>query len=156
MLVVLLLVVIAVLLYLRHPDRDYTLSAAVLIAALTWLAIEVHLLRLLHDLFALAVDHWVDTVIGLSALLLLIVPAIMIYVAIRDQMDERATRPYLQPVRGAVPARHSVLDKFERRVAVLMALGYSRTQAEGTALHQMKRDLSSHPGSGETSRPHAS
>ncbi|MGA8301359.1 MAG: hypothetical protein WB817_17885, partial [Terriglobales bacterium] len=92
MLVVLLLVVIAVLLYLRHPDRDYTLSAAVLIAALTWLAIEVHLLRLLHDLFALAVDHWVDTVIGLSALLLLIVPAIMIYVAIRDQMDERATR----------------------------------------------------------------
>ena len=131
MVVVFLLVVIALLLYLRQPHRDYTLSIALLIAALTWLSIEIHLLELLRDVFALAIDHWGDTVMAFCAAILLIVPASMIYVAVRDP----------------VATRHTVLDKFERRVATLMALGYGRTEAEATALHQMKRDMG-HSASG--------
>jgi hypothetical protein len=126
MIVVSLLVVVAILLYLGQPNRDHTLGIALLIAALTWLSIEVHLLHLLRDVFALALDHWLDTLMALCAVMVLIVPAIMLYVGMRDP----------------VAARHIVLDRFERRVATLMALGYGRTEAEATALHQMKRDLS--------------
>lgn len=155
MLAVFLLVAIALLLCRRQPSRDCTLSAALLIAALTWLAIDVHLLHLLRDLFAVAVDHWFDTVVAFGAAVLLIVPATMLYVGIRDQMEERARRMERGERRGfgeAVPARaqHSVMDKFERRVATLMALGYSRTQAENTALHQMKRDMA-RPAGGQQS-----
>jgi hypothetical protein len=132
MIVVSLLVVIAILLYLGQPHRDYTLGIALLIAALTWLSIEVHLLHLLRDVVALALDYWLDTLMALCAVILLIVPATMLYVGVRDP----------------VVARHTVLDKFERRVATLMALGYGRTEAETTALHQMKRDLS-HSASGQ-------
>ena len=67
MIVVFLLVVIAVFLYLRQPQRDYTLSAAVMIAAFTWLSIEIHLLGLLHDVLALALDHWLDAVMVFCA-----------------------------------------------------------------------------------------
>lgn len=121
-----LLVIIAILLYQRQPQRGYTLGVAVLIAAFTWLSIEIHLLHLLRDVLAVALDHWVDTVMAFCAFILLIVPATMLYVGVRNP----------------VVARHTVLDKFERRVATLMALGYGRTEAEVTALHQMKRDLS--------------
>ena len=126
MVVVSLLAVIAILLYLRQPHRDYSLGIALLIAAFTWLSIEIHLLELFRDVFALALDHWVDTVMAFCAVILLIVPATMIFVAVRDRLDDR----------------HTVLDRFERRVATLMALGYGRTDAEASALHQMKRDLS--------------
>lgn len=133
MTVVVLLVVIATLLYVRRPSRDYSLGVALLIGAFTWLAIEIHLLRLLKDVFALAVDHWVETVTVFGAVILLIVPAIMIYMALRDEIEF--------PDR----TRNTLLNKFERRVATLMALGYGRTQAEVTALHQMKRDLEHNP-----------
>lgn len=150
MVVVSLLVVIAILLYLRRPDRDYSLSAALLIAAFTWLAIEIHVLRLLQDLVALAVAHWVDVTTALAAAILLVVPAMMLYIAVRDHLDHRARGP----LRNLVPthARHTVLNKFERRVATLMALGYRRTQAEATALNQMKRDLAHYRGTKGTAR----
>lgn len=143
MVVVFLLVVIAILLCLRQPDRDYSLSAALLIAALTWLAIEIHLLGLLENLFAIALAHWIDVMIALAAAILLVVPAIMLYIAVREQIDNRATGKSLGPLRDLVPTNthNTVLSKFERRVATLMALGYRRTLAEATALHQMKRDL---------------
>jgi hypothetical protein len=153
MVVVFLLVVIAILLYRRRPDRDYSLSAALLIAAFTWLAIEIHVLRLLQDLVALAVAHWVDVTTALAAAILLVVPAMMLYIAVRDQLDHRAKSP--GPLRNLVPthARHTVLNKFERRVATLMALGYRRTQAEATALNQMKRDLEHYPSTKAHDQP---
>ncbi|HVM93276.1 MAG TPA: hypothetical protein VMT67_10725 [Terriglobales bacterium] len=147
MTVVFLLAVIAILLYLRRPNRDYTLGAAVLIAALTWLAIDVHLLRMLQEVFAFAMENWVDVVMALGALVLLIVPAVMIYIGVRDELDKRALvghpRDPLTPACKAVSSnpRNRVLDKFEQRVATLTALGYGRTEAETTAFHQMKRDL---------------
>lgn len=142
MVVVFLLVVIAILLYLRRPDRDYSLSAALLIAALTWLAIEIHVLRLLQDIVALAVAHWVDVTTALAAAILLVVPAMMLYIAVRDQLD-----------RATGKSRDPVLNKFERRVATLMALGYRRTQAEATALNQMKRDLEHYPSTKAHDQP---
>ncbi len=157
MVVVFLLVVIALLLYLRQSQRDYTLSAAVLIAALTWLSIEIHLLGLLHDVMALALDHWLDAVMVFCAVILLIVPAMMIYVGIRDQLEERDECRGEHSSLGraaAARSRHTVLDKYERRVATLRALGYGRTEAEATALHQMKRDMS-HSARGERT-PHNS
>lgn len=153
MTVAILLVVIAVLLYTCHPRRDYTLSIALLIAAFTWLAIEIRLLRILRDVFALAFEHWVETVMAFGAAILLIVPAMMLYIAIRDQIDSRN----LARVRHASRShtRNTVLDKFERRVATLMALGYGRTEAEATALHQMKRDLDHYPNAKHASNHHA-
>jgi hypothetical protein len=152
MTVAILVVVIAILLYTCHPKRDYTLSVALLIAAFTWLAIEIHVLRLLRDVFALALEHWIETVMAFGAVILLIVPAIMLYIAIRDQIDSRGLVRERHPSSGTV--RSSVLNKFERRVATLMALGYGRTQAEATALHQMKRDLDHYPITKQASNHH--
>jgi hypothetical protein len=136
MTVVALLVVIAILLYTCHPKRDYSLSVALLIAAFTWLAIEIHLLRILRDLFALALEHWIEIVMAFSAAILLIVPAIMIYIAVRDQLDK---------CEKVQEAHGTVRSKFERRVTTLMALGYGRTQAEANALRLLKRDFHNHP-----------
>jgi len=138
MTVAILVVVIAILLFTCHPERDYTVSAALLIGAFTWLAIEIHLLGLLRDVFALALDHWLDTVMAFGAVILLVVPASMLYLAVRDHLDRRSFAHAQHPSFG--PSRNTV-NRFERRVATLMALGYGRTQAEATALHQMKRDL---------------
>ena len=145
MTVIFLLVVIAILLYTRRPHRDYSLSVALLIAAFTWLALEIHPLRLLRGLFALAVEHWADTVTAFSGVVLLIVPAAMIYIALRDQIASRAL----------TGARNTVLNKFERRVDTLMALGYGRTEAEANAFHQMKRDLNNYPAARRASKHHA-
>lgn len=152
MTVAILLVVIALLLYTRHLKRDYTVSVALLIAAFTALAIEIHLLELLRDVLAIALDHWVETVTVLGGVILLIVPALMLYIAVRDQIDNRKLAPRQQ---SRVPAHSMVLSRFERRVATLMALGYGRTQAEATALQQMKRDLGQQPVARQGSKHHA-
>ena len=153
MIVAILLVVIAILLYTCHLKRDYTVYVALLIAAFTALAIEIHFLELLRDVFAIALDHWVDTVVMFGGIMLLIVPALMLYIAVRDHIDNRNLgRKRYQTY---VPIHSKVLSKFERRVATLMALGYGRTQAEATALQQMKRDLEHHSAAGQGSRHHA-
>jgi hypothetical protein len=153
MIVAILLVVIAILLYTCHLKRDCTVYVALLIAAFTALAIEIHLLELLRDVFAIALDHWVDTVVMFGGIMLLIVPALMLYIAVRDHIDNRNLgRKRYQTF---VPIQSTVLSKFERRVATLMALGYGRTQAEATALQQMKRDLEHHSAAGQGSRHHA-
>jgi hypothetical protein len=152
MTVAILVVVIAILLFTCHPKRDNTVSAALLIAAFTWLAIEIHLLRLLRDVFALALDHWLDTVMAFGAVILLVVPASMLYIAIRDHLDRRSLAHAQHQSFG--PSRNTV-TRFERRVATLMALGYGRTLAEATALHQMKRDLDHSPSTKHASNRHA-
>jgi len=138
MTVVFLLVVIAILLYRHQAGRNYTLGVGLLIAALTWLAIEIHLLRILRVVFAVAVEHWLDMVVAFGAAVLLIVPGIMIYLAVRDQLEHR---PLLQEFRES---RGTIRTKFDRRVATMLALGYDRVQAETTAMRLMKRDLSHH------------
>ena len=139
MTVAFLLVVIVVLLCMRQAGRDYTLGIMLLIAAFTWLAIEIHLLRILGDIFAVAVENWFEIVMAFGAALLLSVPALMTYIAVRDHFDHRC-------VRGEVQESHeTVRVKFERRVDTMMALGYDRTQAEVTAVRQMKRDLHRSP-----------
>jgi hypothetical protein len=153
MIVAILLVVIAILLYTCHFKCGYTVNVALLIAAFTALAIEIHLLELLRDVFAIAMDHWIDTVMAFGGVILLIVPALMLYIAIRDQIDNR--KPVEAGQQSRSPMHGTVLSKFERRVATLMALGYGRTQAEATALQQMKRDLDHHPAVRETSKHHA-
>lgn len=135
MTVAFLVIVIAVLLCTRQAGRDYTLSVMLLIGAFTWLAIEIHLLRILGNVFAFALEHWIEIVMAFSAAVLLIVPAFMIYIALRDRLDSRAIRTEFQESNGTVRV------KFERRVDTLMALGYGRTQAEVTAVRQMERDL---------------
>jgi hypothetical protein len=153
MTVAVLLVVIAVLLYACHLKRDYTVYVALLIAAFTALAIEIHLLELLRDVFAIALDHWVETVTVFGGVILLIVPALMLYIAIRDQIDNRTPAEEHQQSHASIPS--AVLSKFERRVGTLMALGYGRTQAEATALRQMKRDLDHRPVASQPSRHRA-
>ncbi|MGA7687100.1 MAG: hypothetical protein WCC32_18535 [Terriglobales bacterium] len=154
MTIAILLVVIAILLFTMRPGRNYTLSTGFLIAAFTWLAIEIHLLRILRDVFAVAVEHWFDTLMTFGAAIVLSVPATMLYIAIRDQFENRNPGRERHPSPGRV--RNQVLDKFERRVATLMALGYGRTQAETTALHQMKRDLDRCSSASSVSGDHAS
>ena len=135
MTVAFLLVVIVVLLCTRPAGRDYTLGIMLLIAAFTWLAIEIHLLRILGAIFAVAVEHWFAIVLTLGASVLLSVPALMIYIAVRDHLERRDFREEPQE------SQSTVRSKFVRRVDTLMGLGYGRTQAEITAVRQMKRDL---------------
>ena len=154
MTVAILLVVIAILLYTCHLKRDHTIYTAPLIAAFTALAIEIHLLELLRDVFAIGLDHWVDTVMIFGGVILLIVPALMLYIALRDHLDNR-NLGIKRRHQTYVPIHSTVLSKFERRVATLMALGYGRTQAEATALQQMKRDLDLHSVARHGSKHHA-
>ena len=153
MTVAILVIVIAILLYTCHPKRDYTLNVALLIAAVTGLAIEIHVLDLLRDVLAIALDHWVETVVVFGGVILLIVPVLMLYIAIRDQIGNR--KPVEERQQSRAPIRNTVLGKFDRRAATLMALGYGRTQAEAIALQQMKRDMDHHPAVRETSNHHA-
>ena len=141
-----LLVVIVILLYTRGPERDYSLGLLVLTTAFIGLAIKVHLLSILGDFFALALEHWLEIVMAFGAAILLIVPAIMIYIAVRDHVENREK---FQESHG--PVR----NKFERRVATLMALGYGRTQAEATAIHLLKRDFHNHPSAEQSSKTRA-
>src|SRR5271166_1343054 len=92
MIVVSLLVVILILLYAHQADRDCSLEIALLIGVFTWLAIEIHLLRILAGVFALALEHWMEMVMLFSAGALLIVPVIMIYIAVCDRLDEHRSR----------------------------------------------------------------
>jgi hypothetical protein len=154
MTIAILLVVIAILLFTVRPGHNYTVSTALLIAAFTWLAIEIHLLRILRDVFAIAVQHWFDTLMAFGAAILLSVPATMLYIAIRDQFENRSLGRQRRLLLGH--ARNRVLAKFERRVATLMALGYGRTKAEATALHQMKRDMDRNSIATHVSSDHAS
>lgn len=148
MTIVFLLVVIVVLLWTRQAGGDYTLGIGLLIAAFTWLAIEIHLLSILGDLFALALEHWLEIVMAFGAAILLIVPAIMIYIALRDQLDDLAMRPQFQQSPG------TVRSKFDRRVTTLIALGYGRTEAETTAIRLMKRDFHNNQGAKQASKNH--
>jgi hypothetical protein len=145
MTVAFLLVIIVVLLYTRRPERDYTLGLMGLIAAFIWLAIEIHLLSILGDLFALALERWIQIVIALGAAVLLIVPAIMIYIAVRDHLDNR---------KKFRESHGTVRNKFERRVTTLMSLGYGRTQAESNAMRLLKRDFDNHPSAKQSSKNH--
>ncbi len=135
MIVVFLLAVIVLLLSTRQTGRDYSLGIALLIGAFTWLAIEIHLLRVLADLFAIALEHWTQIVMALSITILLIVPAIMIYLAIRDELDNRAIREEFQQSNGAL--RY----KFNQKVAALIAQGYGRERAEATVARLVDRRL---------------
>ncbi len=136
MIVALLLVGIGILLCTRRPGRDHTPGLMVLIAGFIWLAIEIHLLSMLGDLFAAALRNWSQIVVAFGAAILLIVPAIMIYIAVRDQFDGRTK---------VLDAHNPVRNTFERRVDTLRALGYGRTEAEATALRLLKRDFHNHP-----------
>ena len=108
MTVAFLVVAIVLLLYTRPDERDYTLGIMLLIGAFTWLAIEIHLLRILADLCAVALEHWIEIIVAFSAAVLLSVPVAMIYMAVRDQLDNRG-------IRKAVQQSSRTLDKFDQK-----------------------------------------
>jgi len=85
MTILFLLIVIVILLSMRQTSRDYSFSLALLIAALTWLSIRIHVLRALSDLCALALEHWLEIAMALCAVVILIVPLLMLYVGLHDQ-----------------------------------------------------------------------
>lgn len=134
MIVALLLVAIGILLCTRRSERDHTPGLMVLIGGFIWLAIEIHLLSMLGDLFAAALRHWIQIVAAFGVTILLIVPAIMIFITIRDKFDSRRVLDAHNPVRST----------FERRVETMKALGYGRTEAEAIALRLLKRDFHNH------------
>ncbi len=92
MAVALLLAIVVVLLCTRQTERDYTFALLFLLAASIALAIKIRLISILGDVFGLAVENWLPIVIVLSAVIILIVPALMIYLAIRDQFDSRCVQ----------------------------------------------------------------
>lgn len=119
-----LLVVIVALLSPQRAARDYSVRIMLLIAAFFWLGIEIHILRILADLCALALEHWVEILMAFSAAVVLSVPLIMVYIALGDQLEERAIRQEFRESHGAVRTR------FNQHVAALMARGFDRERAE--------------------------
>ncbi len=121
MIVALLLVAIGILLCTRRSERDHTPGLMVLIGGFIWLAIEIHLLSMLGDLFAAALRHWIQIAAAFSVTILLIVPAIMIFIAIRDKFDSRRVLDAHNPVRNA----------FERRVETHESPGLWANRSRG-------------------------
>lgn len=56
------------------------------------MAIKINLLSILGEMFALALENWVPIVVALSAATVLIVPGLMIYLAIHDQLGSRCVQ----------------------------------------------------------------
>ncbi len=127
-----LVAVIVVLLSTQRVNRDYSVRIALLIAAFFWLAIEIHLLSILADLCALALEHWLEIVMAFCAAVVLSVPLIMVYIALCDQLDERAIRQEFRQ------SHWTVRTRFNRRVAGLMAQGFDRERAEAATLRVLR------------------
>jgi hypothetical protein len=139
LLIVLLLVLVFLLIFTPPEERVLAFGVMSAIAAATWVAFKLKLWAvlgsMLGSLLDLLWDNWQALLMALAASIVLIVPALMIYLLICDRLDDRAIR------REFLESSGTVTQKLDSRVHTLMRLGYDRERAESLALNLVDKEL---------------
>lgn len=90
-----LLFLVAVLLCTPRAERALALGSMAVVGTVIWLAIETNLHRILGsivgDVVGLAWEYRNDLMLLLASAIVFIVPILMIYMAVCDQLDRYAT-----------------------------------------------------------------
>jgi len=132
---------VAVFLLIFTPPEDRALAFGVMsaIAVATWIVFQLKLWAvlgsLLGSLLDLLWDNWQALAVALAASIVLIVPALMIYIIVCDRLDDRAIRKEFLESRG------TVTQKLDSRVHALMRVGFDRERAESVALNLVDKEL---------------
>jgi len=138
-LIVILLVLIFLLIFTPPEERALAFGVVSAIAIASWVAFKVKLWAIvgsmLGSLLDLLWDNWQALLMALGASIVLIVPALMIYLVICDRLDDRAIRKEFLESSG------TVTHKLDSRVNALMRLGYDRERAESVALNLADKKL---------------
>jgi hypothetical protein len=137
--IVLLLILVFLLIFTPPEERALAFGVVSAIAVATWVAFELKLWAIvgsmLGGLLDLLWDNWQALLMALAALIVLIVPALMIYLVICDRLDDRAIR------REFLESSGTVTKKLDSRVHALVRLGYDRERAESVALNLVDKEL---------------
>jgi len=138
-LIVLLLVVVFLLIFTPPEERALASGIMSVIPLGSWVVFKVKLWAVLGSLLGSLLDfvweNWQVLAMALAASIVLIVPALMIYLVICDRLDDRAIR------REFLESSGTVTKKLESRVHALMRLGYDRERAESVALNLVDKEL---------------
>jgi hypothetical protein len=139
LLIVLLLVLVFLLIFTPPEERALAVGAVSAIAIASWAIFQLKLWAvlgsMLGSLLDLLWDNWQALLMALAASIVLIVPALMIYLLICDRLDDRAIR------REFLESSGTVTQKLDSRVHTLMRLGYDRERAESLALNLVDKEL---------------
>jgi len=138
-LIVLLLVVVFLLIFTPPEERALASGIMSVIPLGSWVVFKVKLWAVLGSLLGSLLDfvweNWQVLAMALAASIVLIVPALMIYLVICDRLDDRAIR------REFLESSGTVSKKLDSRVHALMRLGYDRERAESVALNLVDKEL---------------
>ena len=138
-LIVLFLVVVFLLIFTPPEERALASGIMSVIALGSWVVFKVKLWAVLGSLLGSLLDfvweNWQVLAMALAASIVLIVPALMIYLVICDRLDDRAIR------REFLESSGTVSKKLDSRVHALMRLGYDRERAESVALNLVDKEL---------------
>jgi hypothetical protein len=138
-LIVLLLILVFLLIFTPPEERALAFGVVSAIAVAAWVVFELKLWAvvgsMLGSLLDLLWDNWQTLLMALAASIVLIVPALMIYLVICDRFDDRAIR------REFLESSGTVTQKLDSRVHALMRLGYDRDRAESVALNLVDKEL---------------
>jgi MFS family permease len=138
-LIVLLLVLAFLLIFTPPEERAFAVGIISAIAVASWVVFQLKLWTLfgsmLGSLLDLLWDNWQAVLVALAASIVLIVPALMIYLVVCDRLDDRAIRKEFLESSG------TVTKKLDSRVHELMRVGYDRQRAETVALNLVDKEL---------------
>lgn len=89
------LAVVAVLACTPRSERGLALGSMLAVGTVIWLAVRISLHSILGSIFgnlaALAWEYHAEILLAFAAAVVLIVPVVMIYVGVCDQLEARAT-----------------------------------------------------------------
>lgn len=139
LLIVLFLILVFLLIFTPPEERVLAFGVMSAIAAASWIAFQLKLWAIvgsmLGSLLDFVWDNWQVLTMALAASIVLIVPALMIYLVVCDRLDDRAIR------REFLESSGTVTKKLDTRVHALMRLGYDRERAESVALNLADKEL---------------
>jgi hypothetical protein len=137
--IVLLLVLAFLLIFTPPEERPLAVGAVSAIAIASWAIFQLKLWAvfgsMLGNLLDLLWDNWQTLLMALAASIVLIVPALMIYLVVCDRIDDRAIRKEFLETSG------TVTKKLDSRVRSLIRVGYDRERAESVALNLVDKEL---------------
>lgn len=139
MMIVLLLVVVFLLIFTPPGERPLAIGVVSAVAVASWIVFQLKLWAVFGSMLGSLLDllwgNWQALLMALAASIVLIVPALMIYLVVCDRLDDRAIRKEFLENSG------TVTQKLDSRVQTLMRVGYDRERAESMALNLVDKEL---------------
>lgn len=145
MIYVLFFLFVVVLLLLCTPKAELGLASGtlLLVGAAIWITVKtnipVFLVRIIGSILELGWENREQVLLALAASIILIVPFVLTYVVICEQIDNHAIRKEFRDTNGIVRVR------FNQRVRKLMALGYDRERAVAVTRKVLEKERNRSP-----------